>query len=333
MNQKRYIRIGSVLVIAFGTGHVMQNGGAIAGWLGLGSATAAQAVDVTPATQVSVLTAPGIGDARGLTFLPGAAEVRAWSAPPQRLLPPETTVLAALQTTNDAPSLPATPDCQPRLTAAALPGAMVGLQLTAACHPLTPVTINHGAIAFVERTDDDGRLALEIPALAVSAQFSAALAGLEPVDTRLEVPAATDFHRVAVAWQGDAGIELHAFEFGAAYDHPGHVWRGNPRDVGWALRAEGGYSTLLGTRDHSKPQMAEIYSFPADARGDGSVHLTVEAAVTQGNCGADVGGLTQQVAAGIPHQPVEISLAMPGCEATGDFLVLNDLFRDLTIAD
>lgn len=341
-NSKRYMRAGGVVVIAFGTGHLMQNGGAIAARLGVGDGTEAvqHATDTGPATQIAVLSTPRTGDDRGLSFIPGARDIRPAVTPAQRLSPPVSGTYAALDTANDAsPELPAVAepkvaaDCTPALSAEVRPGAMVALRLTAPCHPNTVVHLRHGAIGFAELTDAAGDLAVEVPALEVSALFAAEIAGLEPVLGRAEVPELTAYDRVAVSWQGAAGIELHAFEFGAGYDQSGHVWRGNARDVSWALRASGGFATLLGSPDAAYPQMAEIYSFPAaETQSEGVVRLSLEAEVTAGNCGKDVAGRTQQVDAGIARPPVEIALAMPDCDAAGDFLVLNNLFQDLKIA-
>ena len=92
-------------------------------------------------------------------------------------------------------------------------------------------------------------------------------------------------------------------------------------------------TTILGDAGQTFPQMAEVYSFPAaETQSAGVVRLSLEAEVTADNCGQDVAGRSQQVDAGIARQPVEIALAMPDCDAAGEFLVLNNLFQDLKIA-
>jgi hypothetical protein len=341
-NSKRYMRAGGVVVIAFGTGHVMQHGGAIAARFGVSDSPqmAAYAADTSPATQIAVLSTPRTGDAKGLSFIPGARDIRPAVLPAQRLHQPVSGTYAALDTANDAtPEVPAASqprdaaDCGLALSAETRPGAMVALRLSAPCHPNTEVHVRHAAIGFAAMTDAEGQMEVEVPALEISALFAAEIAGLAPAEGRAEVPDLTGYDRVVVSWHGNSGLELHALEFGALYGQSGHVWRGNARDVSWALRASGGFATLLGHPDQAVPQLAEIYTFPAaETQSEGVVRLSLEAEITASNCGQDVVGRTQQVDAGTARPPVEIALAMPGCDAAGDFLVLNNLFQDLKIA-
>ena len=65
---------------------------------------------------------------------------------------------------------------------------------------------------------------------------------------------------------------------------------------------------------------------------EGDVELSVEAEVTQNNCDRDVEAQTIQISAGGKPLVQDLVLAMPGCDATGDFLVLKNLVNDLKIA-
>ena len=334
-NSKRYLRVAGVLVIAGGTGHIMQYGGAIAQRVGLADEAAVGASG--PTLWIEEPQAPH-ADSTGLSFIPGVAEIRAVAAPMALLAPPTAGVAyAALDTRNDAAPMPAAPqvqaDCGLTLTADPVAAAMIDVALSAPCNPNSAVRIGHGALGFVATTNADGALSLSIPALSSPAVITAEIDGLAPAEARAVVPTLDAFDRVAVSWIGVPGIELHAFEFGADNDAAGHVWRGNARNPSWAERAAGGFTTLLGDAGQPFPQMAEVYTFPAaQSPHAGVVRLTLEAAVTGANCGGDVVGRAVQVDGGTAGAAVELTLAMPDCDAVGDFLVLNNLFRDLKIA-
>ena len=79
--------------------------------------------------------------------------------------------------------------------------------------------------------------------------------------------------------------------------------------------------------------MAEIYSIPKALRlQQGAVALSVEAEVTEGNCASEIEAQTLQVSAGSEIKTQNLALAVPDCDAVGNFLVLNNLLQDLIIA-
>ena len=57
----------------------------------------------------------------------------------------------------------------------------------------------------------------------------------------------------------------------------------------------------------------------------------MEAAVTATTCGRELLGQTLQTAAGTVKVS-DMSLAMPDCDAVGDYLVLKNIVPDMTIA-
>jgi hypothetical protein len=59
--------------------------------------------------------------------------------------------------------------------------------------------------------------------------------------------------------------------------------------------------------------------------------VSVEAEITEANCGRDVAAQTFHVHAG-EIQTRDLSMTIPACDAVGDFLVLNNLIEDLKIA-
>jgi hypothetical protein len=83
--------------------------------------------------------------------------------------------------------------------------------------------------------------------------------------------------RVAVTWEGNADIDLHAFEFGANTGDRGHVWSGTRRSYREARRFGGGYMTVLGLGAGTGPQ-AEIYSLPLYRSDSGLVEMSLSLA-------------------------------------------------------
>ena len=89
----------------------------------------------------------------------------------------------------------------------------------------------------------------------------------------------------------------------------------------------------LGADSAENALMAEIYTFPAGAAAqDGTVDLTVEAEVTAANCGRDVAAQSIQIMPGAEPAVMDLTMTMPDCSAVGEYLVLNNMLQDLTLA-
>ncbi len=339
MRKIKMIAVGcGTLALALGAGHFMQ------------SRTMAD-----PVAQDEITQAPAPGSARsdaatGALELSSITLISAVPSPPSAalmpaLLPqtPDTPVIreATLRDSNaetltdalpmeePAPSLA----CDYTLTAEAAPAAMVSLSLDAPCATRERFTMHHNGMMFTGVTDDGGHASMLVPALALKASFIAAFANGEGAVANAEVDSVNYYQRVAVQWQGDTGMQLHALEFGAGYDDDGHVWSGAPRDVAAASDGDRGFLTRLGAADQPKALMAEIYTFPSLLAGrDGDVTLLVEAEVTPLNCNRDIDAQALQMQPGGGLRVQDVTLMMPECSAVGDFLVLKNLLNDLTIA-
>lgn len=227
----------------------------------------------------------------------------------------------------------ASPECEIILSAEVEAAAMVHLYLDAPCRKGERVTIQHESMAFTEVTSMDGLLDVAVPAFSETGIFYAFFGDSEGAMVDIAVPGVGMYDRVALLWQGDSGLQVHAREFGADYGDAGHVWAEEPRAPEYAVQARGGFMTRLGNSGTLQPQMAEIYTFPSGATQDsGTVRLSVEAEITAANCNRDIQALSVQSAAGEAAEVVEMSLSVPGCQTIGDFLVLNSLLRDLKVA-
>lgn len=227
--------------------------------------------------------------------------------------------------------------CGMQVRGTALPGALVQLQVTAPCRGKERVTLHHHGMMVTETLDAKGQLDLIIPALSETATFIVEPVSLSPLTeamigavAQVKVPDMAQVDRVVLQWGGNSGFEIHAREFGAQYGEQGHVWHGaDPaqKSVGHLVR--------LGDPQQLAPRLAEIYSFQRDVSSApveaGLIEISVEAEITQINCGREIAAQSLRVVQG-RVQTRDLVLNMPDCSASGDFLVLNNLVENLKIA-
>lgn len=337
--KRKLVMVGATFFLAAATGHLMQNGTGLIGGSApgvqldaeklaaeklAGQKLAAQqlaaqqlaATDMMP-DQIVPLAGSATGGLGPLTIAPAP------TAPTMLKLAPETPLAAA----------PAPLDCTPTLALTRAPAAMMDLALAAPCNLNARVVIKHAGLTVTGVTDAAGQLKTSLPAMASAAHVTIALPGGVQATADLAVPALADYDRVAVQWQGDDAFQLHAFEFGADYGDAGHVSAATPRTSGYAVQASGGFLTALGNGAVLLPMLAEVYTFPTGhSLRSGVVRLTIEAEVTPATCGHDMLGETLEAHAGAPVKIVALTLAMPGCDAAGDYVILNNLLPDVKIA-
>jgi hypothetical protein len=229
----------------------------------------------------------------------------------------------------DAPPV----DCEITASAQVLAAAMVDISLRAPCLGNERVTIHHSGMMFTETTAVDGSLNVTVPALNPNAFFMLAFSEGDGTSVQVDIDGLEFYDRVVVQWKGDLGFELHAREYGAEYGSTGHVWQDAARDLSVAAKGEGGFLTVLGDRNAPEPLLAQVYTFPTGtARENGVVSLSVESAVTKINCGRDIQAQSLEMRDAGQLKSQNLSLSVPGCDAVGDFLVLNNLLEDLKVA-
>ncbi len=79
--------------------------------------------------------------------------------------------------------------------------------------------------------------------------------------------------------------------------------------------------------------VADVYTFPVGRMEPaGPVVMTVEVEVTEANCDTDIAGQLLQRGGAGEISSMDISFAVPGCDAVGDILVLKNLLQDLKVA-
>lgn len=235
--------------------------------------------------------------------------------------------LAAAGIMPDAPALVDTvplPACDISASATPAPGAMISVSLIARCLPNERVNVHHNGMVFTQSTDNSGRLSTTVPAMARDAVVIFAFSDGDGAVTETRIDDIDNYDRTALQWRGDTGFQIHAREFGAGYGQAGHVWAGTPRAEGTLVR--------LGDTTVAEAFVAEVYTFPRTAASrDGVVDLSIEAEVTAANCGREIAAQSLEITEdGIKTQ--DLTLAVPDCDAMGDFLVLNNLVPDLKVA-
>lgn len=328
---RRYALAGMTASCAISIGFLMQSSQATqAAHAPQGPATLHSPLQATTASLSSGSATPGSAAPRVLPFLPGE-ETRAAKLPDQPvvLLVSRDTPVADMPIEEATPTL----SCDAELTAVPTAAAMVDLTLVAPCLTGERVTVHHDGLKFTEQVGEDGSLTVTVPALSEQAVFIMAFPSGAGAIANTTVNSLSFYNRVAVMWQGDAGLELHAREFSADYGTDGHVWRDAPRDMSAVLGGAGGFLMRLGRRDLPKAHIAEVYTFPsASAQTSGDILLSLEAEISSANCGRRIAAQSIELEDGIRPRTREIDLTMPDCDATGGFLVLKNLLEDLKIA-
>ena len=251
-------------------------------------------------------------------------------------------VLAALDDTDVEPRpvpmaqpdpVATTETCLVDMTGNTRAAAMVALHLVAPCYPNARVDFTHEGMTFSALTNAKGVVDVIVPALAENATFLAMFDMGNGAAVELEVDTLPFYDRSVVMWTGDAGVGLHALEFGADWDSEGHVWSGAPRDSTIAALGEGGFMTRLGDPALEDGQVVEVYTFPTGtARVAGDVALSVEVEVTDLNCNRDLHASVIEVEEAKASKPGQLMLTVPDCDAVGDFIQLKNLVQDLKIA-
>ncbi|MGH1411992.1 MAG: translocase [Pelagimonas sp.] len=317
---KSYLLAGTTLVCALGIGYVMQFGLALPGQGKTAQSKPLQVSDITEVSSATALPLPPTD----LQF-----DIEMPNQPIELAAADPGLIGTELPQDNTVESF----GCDVRMEASPAAGAMVKLSLSSACHASERVTIHHQGMVFTEVMQPDGSLDLTVPALAEAAVFMASFPGGDGAMATVEVTSMPFYDRVVLQWKGDAGLQLHAREFDADYFTDGHVWAATSGDLSATARGEGGFLTRLGQSEAPEAQLVEIYSYPTGAtKRSGEIALSVEAEVTGANCETRVEAQTFELIGGADLRVRDMTLEIPGCDSTGDFLVLNNLVQDLTIA-
>lgn len=223
-------------------------------------------------------------------------------------------------------------DCVPTMMATPAAAAMVNVALVAPCHTDTAFTVHHQGMMFTAKTDEDGTSNLTVPALAQTAVIIVAFANGDGAVATADVPEFAMYDRAVLQWQGSADVMLSAYEDGANFGDPSHIHAENPGDIARLETSEGGYLMRFGDVATDNPLMAEVYTYPSATSTTTDVMLVAEAAITAENCGNELAAQSIQVSPTGETSALDLTMMMPDCDAVGDFLILQNMFEDLTLA-
>lgn len=339
--RRRVLMAGATFFLAAATGHVMQSGDTISARLRSMSKVEEGVKPVPGETAVTPLQASLVATGEPAAAAPAAIAVTEATLQPLPPLPdlpvaeptPFTAglLLSARLDGLDAYQRPASdadagydafglPCGAPALSLGDVGTGLLAVSLAAPCHPVERVTIRHAGLLFAMQTDFAGGAAFALPAMTRNAEVSVNFADGETARAVQAVGGLDALKRVAVQWRGRPGLRLNAYENGAAYGEPGHVSAAAPRDP---AAGEGGFITVLGDPAVEMPMLAEVYTLPTGpAARRVSADLTIEAEVTASGCGRVLHGEALYARAGSDPLRDPLRLAMPGCDAMGDFVML-----------
>lgn len=369
VDKKRMYTAGATLVAALATGYMMQRGESPAApqiaaaqmqspvnvTLGSSSDTVSQAQAPQQPTQDQPVLANGSDEEPETPVAPGqnatnpGAVIAALEIPAPAAKPaPEEVTRAATDST--APLSPAKPDlgaaapagladqpaladdsgtdCTISMSGAPIAGALVMMNVAAPCHADQDVLFNHAGLRFTENLDESGTISLIVPAMMSDVSITAEFQDGTRAESRFTVPEASQFDRVALVWEGGTGLQLHALENGAAYGEEGHVWAENPRLPVASNARDGGFLSVLGSSKQG--YAADVYSYPSSTLTEPDI--SIEAQILETTCGASIEGEYLRSQRAAPPVQTPVAMAVPDCEAVGDFLVLKNLPQELKIA-
>ncbi|WP_299203178.1 hypothetical protein [uncultured Tateyamaria sp.] len=334
MGRTKEIATGvATLAIAVGIGFVMQSGetareryGAVARPMTM------SAVSQAPAQLSGAASADILLEVQEIE-LTSASDAAATPVPRMDSRVHRVSAPATAELLEGADILPQAEECKVIANAEVVSAAMVTLKLDAPCAVNERLTVHHNGMMFTETTDSAGRLTVTVPALTEQAVFILALTNGDGAVAQATVPELGQYERTTLQWRGRAGFELHAREFGADYGQDGHVWSGVVQNTDGMTDGKNGYIVRLGDSQSVEPLMAEVYTFPSGMSArSGTIDLTVEAEVTAANCGLEVEAQSLEMMTGGKMKTQDLTLAVPGCDAVGSFLVLNNLVSDMKVA-
>lgn len=219
--------------------------------------------------------------------------------------------------------------CPVTLDLATAENALISLTLVAPCHADERVVLKHAGLTVTARTTVAGALFTDLPALVQDAKVEVMFKDNSSVEAAVSVPELASLRRFAVQWQQDDAFQLHGFEAGSEFGGAGDVSAVTPHQPAPGVPAKGGFLSVLGDASTDLPMLAQVYTYPKHSAA--MPEIVVEAAVTEATCGREVLGQTLQTVAGAV-KITDMSLAMPDCDAIGDYLVLKNLVSDMTIA-
>lgn len=270
-----------------------------------------------------------VADLAPIRAVDSVEQTQATSAAPTSA-PVAAPVRAAEMSEAEIPVATAATDCTVTVDAMALAGALIGLDVRAPCDAGARVDFFLGDLRVAETLDEMGQGQVTLPALSRTSTVATVVEGRAPVSLLAKVSDIASYNRAILHWQGDMGLELHAFETETAdYGTDGHIAPDRPANIARALSGNGGYLMALGNASLEGASVALVYTAPADK----SVEISIEAPVTAANCTHDIYAGTIQVTPGSAPLGQEMTLTMPACDAIGEYVMLGSIMIGMPEVD
>jgi len=324
----RYVVLGGLVTTSVGTGAYLQVAG--------NSYTQVVALDTKSDAidNVSTIVEPALAVERAAILPDLIAPVPAWSVTQVRSATLDARSIFPIGRTEPTDSLDQEDElaiaCDHHLTPTVMSDAMVKIELSSDCMKNQNFVLHHFGMAISARTDIDGNAMLEVPVLTENAVFIVAFANGEGAVANVQVPDAADFARTLIQTTHPETFYLHAFENDAAFGEVGHVWVQASLDASPSK----GHIVSLGDASIRDAKLVQVYSFPvgSEPQAADDVLISIEANITDENCGLDVDATALQFLTNQSVQKQDISILMPDCDAVGDYLVFDNIFEDLQFA-
>jgi hypothetical protein len=123
----------------------------------------------------------------------------------------------------------AAPACVPAVEVEAVSAGLSRISISAPCLASQKLHLKYDALDFVRALDESGKASLVFDCFLgdkVPLTISFADGTFLPVHLRtLDLDRVT---KIAVTWNGNVRLDLHAFEYAAALSDEAHIWRGAP---------------------------------------------------------------------------------------------------------
>lgn len=209
--------------------------------------------------------------------------------------------------------------CDPELRVSETPTGYLEIAIDAPCHAGGPIRVQVNEMIADETTDVHGYWEARVPVLAETMQIEVVIKDIVLSEEIGPLPL-TGHQHVIMTWQGARvfAIKAEASRTGVATDRGAEHALPEPN------------VTRLGD---GKGSGLEIMTFPSAALGaSGVVRLSVEAEVTADTCDQTIGTLAYQTGYLGTLRPTEIAFTMPDCDRIGEVVRLQNLFRDMRLA-
>lgn len=207
--------------------------------------------------------------------------------------------------------------CDVDLALTETPAGLLSVTLNAPCHANSELLLRLNELTANVVTNARGNWGHRLPVLSDVSTVEITLADVT-VSGRLRHQSVSGQQHIILAWTG-----TQTFQIGVDPRFGDTVARQViDEEIGAFIRVGDGTGAAF-----------EIYTFPAaNSRSAGVLRVSVDAEITLENCGKTARTRAYQTGYLGTLRPTEIAYTMPDCDRAGDVVRLQNLFRDLRLA-